>query len=1288
MVFEKTLTDLVKGIRASKRDTALYISSCIAEIKSEINSTDLHTKANALQKLTFLQMMGYNMSWASFATIEVMSSPRFAHKRIGYLAASQAFTQDTDVILLTTNTLKKELRGAVGPGMNGVYEAGLAINCLSNIVTEDLARELLGDITNLTVHPQPYLRKKAILCLLKIFMKYPHALRLAFPRIQDCLLKDTNSSVTSCAVNVITELSEVNPKNYLVLAPSFFELLTSSSNNWMLIKVVKLFGTLVPEEPRLARKLLEPLGEIVKNTQAKSLLYEAVYTVTLCLPYCRKADGSMPSCVPTIVGLCAETLKSFVEETDQNLKYLGLVGFGSLMISHPKVLSAPGYRPLILACLSDEDVTIRTRALDLLIGLATSKNIMDLVTQLLHHVEMASGDYRIDLVEKIVEICSSEKYSLITDFAWYIDVLVILAKTKGLDGNGVNKRNLGPLISNQISDVTLRVLPVRPYSVRRMIGIILDGGKCNNKGFLSGTFGLETNATVMPEALPVAAFIVGEYSTSIDEAVAMTIEEGDDDGDELFEYNHLSKGTYHALVQALTDPSNIDMLAHQTQSIYMHAAMKVFAASTCSSKCHDVELEASIKTLSTILPAYMQSMDTEVQERSFTSYNLMKSLGLIQTLSSLETSHKEIIDEESNNTNGILLNLANDSETPKEYSQKLDNKITLPCTISNSFMGTTVSKARASSSTLRYLLISEQMKPVSSKAQRRKRASAPAHINSILGTGNLNFLQNLLKNERKGDRSRGNASMDSVTFSQQLPTGLVSDYVSNIDQSGRLRISNESARTDPVVKNGDIGRYGFQAESESSASMKHLDPFYLDSHIKVDDNNIKPLNRFDTIQLLDAESDDSNAAKKRKKKKKSKKKQTEELSGLRSALSSVHNPRGKLPAIQQSLVDSDDEDDNGPNPAILRPKEKVPSTSSKNLLANIDLTTPLREDEFIPEPKHRVVPEYPKAPSTIEGKMEQKRTKKEKKSKTIKKHQTRVNNSQDLLDLANIGNVNIDTSSSLFSLSQPTNPINDAFDDLLSLNIQAPAPAPPLPLTTDPHVESFSRSGTLEDISLWQRASLKSSTSTSHFDWNTVLVFYVVHPKKDNYFSLSLKLRNVSATNALSDITISLPGIQNLLVNEISPHKDVQIDDIGPFSSASTNIKGSLGISGQSSKLRISLPYSINMSPLDLHNDQVADLLGNGEWTNESCKVDIPVAIDGEELIIALQHFLSASTVTGSRDESSFMLASKANSGNKAIFLIKKNKRTVKLDLKATDKTLAKALSSDLKKISFIENKK
>ena len=46
--------------------------------------------------------------------------------------------------------------------------------------------------------------------------------------------------VQAAAVNVICELARKNPKNYLSLAPLFFKLMTSSTNNWVLIKIIKL----------------------------------------------------------------------------------------------------------------------------------------------------------------------------------------------------------------------------------------------------------------------------------------------------------------------------------------------------------------------------------------------------------------------------------------------------------------------------------------------------------------------------------------------------------------------------------------------------------------------------------------------------------------------------------------------------------------------------------------------------------------------------------------------------------------------------------------------------------------------------------------------------------------------------------------------------------------------------------------------------------------------------------------------------------------------------------------
>lgn len=68
-------------------------------------------KATALLKLIYLEMFGHDMSWASFNVLEVMSSPKYLQKRVGYLGAVQSFRPDTEVLMLATNLLKKVISG-------------------------------------------------------------------------------------------------------------------------------------------------------------------------------------------------------------------------------------------------------------------------------------------------------------------------------------------------------------------------------------------------------------------------------------------------------------------------------------------------------------------------------------------------------------------------------------------------------------------------------------------------------------------------------------------------------------------------------------------------------------------------------------------------------------------------------------------------------------------------------------------------------------------------------------------------------------------------------------------------------------------------------------------------------------------------------------------------------------------------------------------------------------------------------------------------------------------------
>ena len=80
----------------------------------------LDLKATALLKLIYLEMFGHDMSWASFHVLEVMSSPKYHQKRVGYLGAVQSFRPDTEVLMLATNLLKKVTSMSIGIANIGI----------------------------------------------------------------------------------------------------------------------------------------------------------------------------------------------------------------------------------------------------------------------------------------------------------------------------------------------------------------------------------------------------------------------------------------------------------------------------------------------------------------------------------------------------------------------------------------------------------------------------------------------------------------------------------------------------------------------------------------------------------------------------------------------------------------------------------------------------------------------------------------------------------------------------------------------------------------------------------------------------------------------------------------------------------------------------------------------------------------------------------------------------------------------------------------------------------------
>ena len=214
-------------------------------------------------KLIYLEMVGHDMSWASFHVLEVMSSSKYHQKRVGYLGAVQSFRPDTEVLMLATNLLKKVgLRqiclGAAAHAFSQDLAAtaptmiSLPIGALPHIITPSLALSVLADLLPRLSHSHAAIRKKTIVTLYRLALVYPEALRAAWPKIKDRLMdKDEDPSVTAAIVNVVCELGWRRPNDFLPLAPRLFELLVDGGNNWMAIKLIKLVVAPVPSLCRL-----------------------------------------------------------------------------------------------------------------------------------------------------------------------------------------------------------------------------------------------------------------------------------------------------------------------------------------------------------------------------------------------------------------------------------------------------------------------------------------------------------------------------------------------------------------------------------------------------------------------------------------------------------------------------------------------------------------------------------------------------------------------------------------------------------------------------------------------------------------------------------------------------------------------------------------------------------------------------------------------------------------------------------------------------------------------------
>lgn len=155
-------------------------------------------------------MLGYPTHFGHMECLKLIVSPHYSDKRVGYLGLTLLLDERQEVLMLVTNSLKNDLNHP------NQYVVGLALCALANISSPEIARDTAPEVKKLldTTHrsSNPYTRKKAALCAIRIMRKVPELAETFVPAVRSLLSERIHGCLITGA-SLAIELCELDPRN-------------------------------------------------------------------------------------------------------------------------------------------------------------------------------------------------------------------------------------------------------------------------------------------------------------------------------------------------------------------------------------------------------------------------------------------------------------------------------------------------------------------------------------------------------------------------------------------------------------------------------------------------------------------------------------------------------------------------------------------------------------------------------------------------------------------------------------------------------------------------------------------------------------------------------------------------------------------------------------------------------------------------------------------------------------------------------------------------------------------
>jgi len=422
----KTLREVVKEFRSCKTtaEERALVKKESAQIRDLFKEGDTAFRRRNVAKLLFFHMQGYPTEFGQLECLKLCISPKYKDKRVGYLGLGVLLDENQEVLTLVTNCLVQDLQS------NIPLVAGLALTAVGNVASAELIKDVFPLIEKHLQGRDPYLRKKALLASVRICRKVPEYNNLLLDYMTQTL-GERSEEVVLTGLALALELARTSPEyieplrskvippcvNLLkeLLSPSFDPELSISgiTDPFLQVKLLQVLSAYGSGSKEASNSCADVLIKILSNTDSSSnaglaVIYECVRTVISI----RELPGTLRS-------LAVETLggRLLNEAKDNNARYVSLQCL--LSVVEEKKEQVKRYQDTILECLSDPDISIRRRALDLVYALTDSSNITQLSRCLLEFLTNCEDELKPSVARKLSDM--ADRYA--PDIEWHVDVM-------------------------------------------------------------------------------------------------------------------------------------------------------------------------------------------------------------------------------------------------------------------------------------------------------------------------------------------------------------------------------------------------------------------------------------------------------------------------------------------------------------------------------------------------------------------------------------------------------------------------------------------------------------------------------------------------------------------------------------------------------------------------------------------------------------------------------------------------------------------------------------------------